>query len=953
MYILQNLLKQKILKHVTLICCALLVLLSCALPALASDGDRRTVRVGFFEFDGYHMIDEDTGKRSGYGYDLLNMANRYMDVKFDYVGYDKTWPDMLRMLENGEVDILTNAQKSAEREEKFLFSSPTGTVHGLLNVLATNTKYIPGNKTTYNGMRIGAFRGDFTVQEFTQWAATQNFSYQLVYFPSERDLYHAFYQGEVDAILSNSFRRPVNERTLERFYSKYIYAIFRKEDVKLRDDFNYALMQMDINEGDWMHTLRYKYQHQSTAGSLTFNEQEKAIIEKYSRSDKPLVVTCYPGKAPFAYMDKGKLRGIMPDMFALLMKKAGIPYIFKIPKNIADYEDICLNNEADIIMDWRLDDNVFAEVFDFAVTAPYVDTSLVLLKRNDLNHPIKNIAAIKRYGMPNPEDSLLTSYNVIRTKDTDESVNAVINGKADATYMYFYTALYYINQNRYSNLTYEMLSGDPHFSYGIAFNKNVSHELSGILTKCIYSLSAEEKGQIIAKNTNYETQNDTLFKYFKNHPFALLLLICAVFVCILVYFIMYQRLHERKLLLEAEQSYAAKQKQLAQEAEAANKSKTKFLFNMSHDIRTPMNAIIGFTTLAQSTDNLGKIHDYLQKVNVSSKHLLSLINDVLEMSRIESGKLQLNETPCSVREIFHNLELIMQEQVQSKKQTLEIVYHNITNDAIYADTLRCGQVLVNLVSNSVKYTPEGGKILVSVTQLPQAQPGFAAYEVHVIDNGIGMSPEFVQKIFLPFEREYNSTVSHVQGTGLGMAITKSIVDLANGTIEVHSTPGKGTDIVIRLAQPIYEGKLNSRTQNTTRIVKNDGFHGRHILVVEDNKLNREIAVTMLQQAGFTTEEVEDGTHAVEAVANSAPGYYDLILMDIQMPILNGYEATKQIRALKNPALAAIPIIALSANAFEEDKRASLAAGMNAHIAKPINIQELLKALDELLQKPKA
>ena len=953
MYNRLHLAKGKLFKHFTLLCCALVVLFCCALPALASDGERRTVYVGFFEFDGYNMIDEETGKRSGYGYDLLTIANRYMDVKFDYVGYDKTWPDMLRMLEKGEVDILTNAQKSPEREEKFLFSSPTGTVHGLLNVLATNTKYIPGNRTTYNGMRIGAFQGDFTVQEFKQWAATQNFSYQLVYFPSEHELYHAFYQGEVDAILSNSFRRPINERTLEKFYSKYIYAIFRKEDVKLRDDFNYALMQMDANEGDWMHTLRYKYQQPNKQSKLVFNEQEKAIIQKYSRSDKPLVVTCYPYKPPFAYMDRGKLKGILPDMFALLMQKAGIPYTYKIPKNMADYEDICLNNEADIIIDWCLDNAVYADVFDFATTAPYLSSRLVLLKRNDLTHPIKTIASIKRYGMPNPEDALLTTHNVLRTKDMDEAVQAVIDGKADAAYMYFYTAMYYINDNKYSNLTYEMLSGDPHFNCGIAFNKNVSHELSGILTKCIYSLSTEEKGQIIAQNTNYDAQNDTLFKYFKNHPFALLLLICAIFACILVYFIMYLHLHERKTLLEAEQAYAAKQKHLAQKAEAANKSKTNFLFNMSHDIRTPMNAIIGFTTLAQNTDNLGKIKDYLQKVSVSSKHLLSLINDVLEMSRIESGKLQLNETPCSVREIFHNLELIMQEPVQSKKQSLELIYKNITNDTVYADTLRCGQVLVNLVSNAVKYTPEGGKIIVSVTQLPAEKAGCATYEVHVIDNGIGMSQEFVQKIFLPFEREHNSTVSHVQGTGLGMAITKSIIDLAHGTIAVHSTPGKGTDIVIRLTQPIYKGKLNTAAQNTTNIVQNDGFHGRHILVVEDNKLNREIAVTMLRQAGFTTDEVEDGTKAVEAVANSEPGYYDLILMDIQMPIMNGYEATKKIRALPNPALADIPIIALSANAFEEDKRASLAAGMNAHIAKPINIQELFKVVDELLQMPKA
>ena len=941
--------RNNLIKIFTLTICTILLLLSCAFPALASD-DRRTVRVGFFAFDGYNMMDE-TGKRSGYGYDLLNIANRYMDVKFDYVGYDKTWPDMLKMLENGEIDILTNAQKAPEREEKFIFSSPTGIVYGLLNVLNDNTKYIPGNTVTYNGMRIGTFKGDFTVTEFQKWAANKNFAYELVYFDSEADLYNAFYNKQVDAILSNSFRRPANERSLEKFYSKNIYAIFRKEDAKLRDDFNYALMQMDANEGDWMHTLRYKYQHASNTNKLVFTKREQEIIRQYATGERALVVTCFPSRPPYSYIDHGVFKGIMPELFDLLMKKAGIPYTYKIPKNSADYEDICFNNEADIIMDWRLDNKVFADVFDFATTAPYIDSRLVMLKRSDLSHPVKLVASVTRYGMPNPEESLLTTSGIIRTNNMDEAVEAVISGKADATYMYFYTAMHYINNNKYSNLTYEMVNSDPRFQYGIAFNKSVNHELSGILTKCIYSLTNEEKAQIIAKHTNYEAKNNTLFTYFQNHPLALLTLICVIFMGILLYFIMYLRLHERKTLLEAEQAYAVKQKHLAQQAQAANKSKTNFLFNMSHDIRTPMNAIIGFTTLAQNTDNIAKIHDYLHKVTVSSKHLLSLINDVLEMSRIESGKLQLNETPCSVRGIFADLYLIMQEQVQSKKQTLEIVTKNLTTEAVYADKLRCGQVLVNLVSNAVKYTPEGGHIIVSVEELPTQDADHATFEVHVIDNGIGMSADFVEKIFQPFEREYNSTVSHVQGTGLGMTITKSIVDLAHGTIKVASTPGKGTDITIKLTQPIYKGKLSStNTDPLSTSLKEEEFHGKHILVVEDNKLNREIAVTLLYQAGFTTDEAEDGTQAVKKVAQSQPAYYDAILMDIQMPVMDGYAATKKIRNLANPALANIPIIAVSANAFEEDKKTSLKAGMNAHIAKPINIQELFKVLKKILQK---
>ena len=518
-------------------------------------------------------------------------------------------------------------------------------------------------------------------------------------------------------------------------------------------------------------------------------------------------------------------------------------------------------------------------------------------------------------------------------------------------------------------------------------------------------------------------------------------------------------------------------------AETANRAKSTFLSNMSHDIRTPMNAIIGFTTLAVSNiDDKNRVRDYLGKILSSSKHLLSLINDILDMSRIESGKIHLEETEVSLSEVLHDLKTIISGQIHAKQLELYMDAMDVINEDVYCDKTRLNQVLLNLLSNAVKFTPAGGTVSVRLKQCPGTVKGSALYEIRVKDNGIGMSQEFVQKIFSPFERERTSTVSRTQGTGLGMAITKNIVDMMGGTIEVQTEQGKGTEFIVRLPfriQPehhriekiaeleglkalVVDDDFNTCDSVTKMLVKvgmrsewtlsgkeavlrarqsmelGDAFHayiidwrlpdmngievtrqirslgddtpiiiltaydwsdievearaagvtafcakplfmsdirdtlmaaigqnqaeqekpvlpaagfdfrGKCILLVEDNELNREIAVEILNEYGFLVDTAENGAEAVEKVKNSTPGDYDLVLMDVQMPVMNGYEATKQIRALTDPALAGITILAMTANAFDEDRKKSLECGMNGFLSKPIVIEELLNTLQNNL-----
>ena len=758
----------------------------------------------------------------------------------------------------------------------------------------------------------------------------------------------------MEAIIANSFCKHENERTLDRFYTNNIYGMVRKDDTQLLNEFNYAINQMNASEGDWVHRLLYKYINQASDIQITFSQREQELIRQYQSGEKKLVVGVWTDRAPLSYVEDGKLKGILPDLFAKIMQKAGIPYTIKLPKDKADYEKMCLDGTVDVIMDWRHDNIPLAEERDYALSKKYLDTRIVLLKRNTLEGQPHIFAVENTTRLSNVEEKLVDDANVFLTNNVDESVRAVAYGEADATYLYYYMALYYLNQGSYKNLVYEILD-NPGPDVHIAFTAGVSHELSGIISKCISQISNEERTQIINKYTTFKPQDMDFATYITYNPQLTLLFFAFILVISLGFVLMYMRLHEKKRLLAQEQAYAVKQEQLAEAAQAASKSKTSFLFNMSHDIRTPMNAIIGFANLAQNAKcSTEQMHSYLSKILVASQHLLSLINDILEMSRIESGKITLEPAPASWSELLQELQTIMQEQIESKKQSFTISIAPLTHDHVMIDKLRMEQVLVNLVSNASKYTPEHGSIRVELAQYPAAKPNQALYKISVIDNGMGMSEDFVKKIFSPFERANNTTVSKIQGTGLGMSITKSIIDLANGTIDVKSKLGEGTEIIVAVTLGLCTdaetaAQKAKQPDNQQAQAEQPDFKGKRLLVVEDNKLNREITVTILEQTGIITEQAEDGSVAVKMVQDAAPGYYDLILMDIQMPIMDGYEATRQIRALPDKRLAQLPIIAVSANAFEEDKKASLAAGMDGHIAKPINVPDLFALMQKLIK----
>ena len=421
-----------------------------------------------------------------------------------------------------------------------------------------------------------------------------------------------------------------------------------------------------------------------------------------------------------------------------------------------------------------------------------------------------------------------------------------------------------------------------------------------------------------------------------------IVLMLIIFVGLTVMLYVQNVVREKHEALEREKIHAVE----------SSLAKSQFLFNMSHDIRTPMNAILGYTNLARKETDPERIHAYLDKISGSSQHLLNLINDILEMSRIESGKIELEFVPVDLCAVFDGMRDLFSEQMKQKNMDFQVRMSEVQHPYVWCDRKNLNRVLLNVLSNAYKFTPEGGTITATLWEAGVGEKGYGSYEMRVQDNGIGMSREFAEKMFNAFERERTSTVSGVEGTGLGMSITKSIVDLMGGTIEVLTAPGSGTQIIIRLKFKLAEEKDVSGTKKPAGTEEDSGqeidFSTKRLLLVEDNQINMEIAVMILEQAGFKVETAENGQIAVDMVSASEPGYYDAILMDVQMPVMDGYEATRVIRALPDPALAGIPILAMTANAFKEDERAAAAAGMQAHIAKPIDVNMMMKTLTTVL-----
>jgi signal transduction histidine kinase/BarA-like signal transduction histidine kinase len=593
-------------------------------------------------------------------------------------------------------------------------------------------------------------------------------------------------------------------------------------------------------------------------------------------------------------------------------------------------------------------------------SATMVENGAAFLQRKDCME-IKTLAiAATTSNLNTRAEAAANGAEIVEYEDTAAAKQAVLDGEVDAAFLYSYDAEYTVNQDHTGKLAFTVVPEVPIEIMAVS-SVDSDHRLISILTKCINYMADTQKTAITSKYVSFAVTELTLTDYIMMHPLA------AVNICILVLlvgfvivFILLKGRAEKRYRTSLESKVdeitalngqlAAQQQELedaCQQAEAANDAKTSFLFNMSHDIRTPMNAIIGFTNLLEKhQEEPDKRADYLRKIQDSSSVLLSIINNVLEMARIEKGTLVVDETVWNAEQFNDTLYSVFEDMM--KQKNIEFTRQiEVEHEYVLCDPIKLREVFINILSNAYKYTEPGGKVNMRLKEVPSDRAGYAMYQTTISDTGMGMAEDFLPHIFEEFSRENNTTDNKIEGTGLGMPIVKRLVEFMEGTIEVKSKKGEGSTFIVTIPHKIAE--RTELVNHSTTELDTDIFNGKKILLAEDNELNAEIAIEILTEAGFEVERAEDGQVCVDMLQNAEEHRYDVILMDIQMPNMNGYEATKAIRALPDHEKSDIPIVAMTANAFEEDKRDAQRAGMNGHLAKPVNVRDLYKTLAGIFQ----
>jgi len=891
----------------------------------AQDTDLQNVRVGFYSMPGYQNISPE-GVRSGYGYDFLQFLRRYSHLSFTYLAADKKGPEILDMLRNGEIDLATGFVHVKTRDDDFEFSSPIGFTSVNLYVRKIDGRLLSGQYSTYNGMRVGVVNTEKHLERMlSQRAKEMHFTYQPVYFDNHPEMQKALKAGEIDGICSIEMFQIPGVRVLETFNTQPIYALVKKGNKKLLDEVNTAIGKIDQSIYMWQKRIYQANYLMDADRCLEFLDSEQEYIRQHSTPEHAVKVAVDDDWRPYSWCEDGVYKGIFVEIIDSMMAMAGMKYEFV--HTPAHDKTVLDKTDADIYLEFcgTLQD---AEEMGLVASPTFMTPTVALISSISLDR-IQRLGICRKTPYLNRKATAFVKADTTLYETPDDLFRAVKNGEVDGAFFYNYTAEAYINEQNDNKLQLTIVPGLSVPVYMVTRDCD-SRELITVLSKCRYKFNTLKVNDITSKYIASSDREVSIMEFVKAH----LGLTISLFLAVILLFA-YQKYRSLKII----QKKDAKTRQIAEEANAA---KTSFLFNMSHDIRTPMNAIIGFTKLLQKhQEEPEKRADYLNKIEKSSTVLLSIINNVLEMARIEKGRVTIEEIPVKTSEFYKSLCLVFEEMMKSKNLQFSCST-DVQHTCVLVDPTKLREILDNLLSNAYKYTEKGGSISIKVKEVPSKREGYAYYRTTISDTGMGMSEKFLPHLFEEFSREENSTINKIEGTGLGMPIVKRLVELMEGTIEVQSQRGVGTTFVVTIPHKITdEACLTSHAQAD---FDPDIFKGKRILLAEDNDLNAEIAAEILGELGFVLEHAEDGQSCVEMVEKADAGYYDIILMDIQMPRMNGYEATRAIRQMADPKKAATIILAMTANAFEEDRREAARAGMNGHLTKPINVTELMKTL---------
>ncbi|WP_425368294.1 hybrid sensor histidine kinase/response regulator [Gemmiger formicilis] len=930
--------------------CAMLCLLL-LLPALfpvkaaAETVPAKVVRVGSFE-DTFNYVNEK-GIRKGYGYELLQTLSGYTGWQLEYVTCD--WSDCFEKLKNGEIDIMGDISYTEDRTEEMLFSDePMGEEKDYLYADLSREDITASDFKTLNGKKIGVLMGTEPEVMLTEWEEKYDLKTQHVNISNNEDAKQKLANHEIDCFVSmeESFWTELGISTITRVGSSDIYYAINKDRADIKEELDNAMRALEDADPFYTADLYKRYFSMDYTPILT--GEEKAWLKKHGAIRMGFLT----GDSGVSVYDPstGELTGTITDYIRFAKDCLGNQ---ELEFQMVGYDsqkaelDALKSGEIDMVFHFDQSPNLAEEYRVACTNTTWTSNMMAVTNKEHFNETQANRVAV-------PQNKIsLTRYlavyypqwEIVDCAAPEDAAKLVESGQADC----FVTGTG--SEGTY-NKKYDFYSVPLPSPAKSCFAVNSGNGiLLSILNKTIKAMPAN---MLTASLAMYKSaaRKVTLGEFIRDN-FVMVLLVSSIFVAVILLAIL-------KLLRKARKAEAAARKaandtqelnaklQIAAEnAESANRAKSTFLFNMSHDIRTPMNAIIGYADLAsRHSDDPAKLKKYMENIQVCGQNLLMLLNNVLDLARIENDKTEMEYSVSDVEKDFRNCIAMFRNQADSKGQTLTVTTQ-LQYPYIYADIPHLTEVCTNLVSNAVKYTGAGGTIRCGVTQKPGKKEGWCDTVVTVADNGIGMSQEFQKHIFEPFERERTSTVSKVEGSGIGMGIVKKLVGLMGGTVEVESKIGVGSTFTVTIPCRIAsEDEIQAK--RAADPADRESLRGTRILLTEDNDLNAEIATELLQEEGCTVDRAKDGVECVDMLEKAANGTYQLILMDVQMPVMNGYDATKKIRRMDDPQKANIPIVAMTANAFSEDKQVALDAGMNDHIAKPINMSVLVPTLRKYL-----
>ena len=906
------------------------------------------IRVGSFE-DTFNYVDKN-GVRRGYGYELMQALAGYTGWEFEYVKCD--WSNCFDKLENGEIDIMGDISYTDERAQKMLFpDEPMGEEKYILYADLSDTDIGMSDFSFMDGKRVGVLMGTEPEIMLTEWENKNGVHTEHVNVNSDDDVEKKLANHEIDCFVSleESIWSEQGISSVTTIGKYGIYFAINKERSDIKTELDWAMRQLDQDSPFFKADLYKKYFTLDYCQSLTGGE--KSWVEEHGS----IRIGFLSNDTAVFSMDEenGKLTGMLAEYFSYAKDCLGNQ---TLEFNIQEYEDYdemiqaLQNREIDMIF-YAGRNPYFAEENGYALTNTAWTYSLMAVtdeEKFDENKVYTVAVPREKYALKQHIAFSYPKWKLVDCDSFDDAADMVIHEKADGFLMGASQALIYDNSQNFKSIP---LTKTMEACFAVRSGEGT---LLSILNKTLKAMPSDMLTSALAiydstpdKVTFYAFVKDNMIAFFATAIFFALSIIGIILVLLRK-----ARKAEAvaKLAANDTQKLNDKLEIALKKAEDASLAKTRFLNNMSHDIRTPMNVILGYAQLMEDElkgKDLPETSEHLKKLQQSGSILLSIINNVLDMARIESGRMELDENYARIEDIRQSLFEIFDDEAKKKN----IAFHykmNLEHEHVLTDITKVEEIFVNILSNAIKYTLAGGSIMVNIDELPCDESGYMMVRTRVSDTGIGMSEDYLTNIFEAFTREQNTTEGKIAGSGLGMSIVKKYVDLLGGTIEVESELGKGSTFTVALKHRIADESYYVKNHAENPETYSEILQGRRVLLVEDNDLNAEIAAAILERSGLKTERVEDGIQCVNRIMEMPAGTYDIILMDIQLPKMDGYKATQTIRHLPDKDKACIPIIAMTANAFEEDKRAAIAAGMNGHIAKPIQVDKLLGTLAEII-----